>query len=188
MKYSLGGLLKQPQFGVYDISMRPDSLLLNYEKWTMAPNNQIHYGNNDLRITDFMLNRNFQQISIKSRGEGLNAPVEASFVSFHIATLAAFVTPDSLGVDGTLDGQVMLHDLMKQPAFVGDLVVNNLNFNKDTLGNVAIKANNNNPDVIDADILLNGRGNHATVKGNYYLKPVNGNDFDFKISLDSHKI
>lgn len=185
LKYALSGLLQQPSFGVYDISLKSDSLLLNYEQWTVAPNNQIHLGKNDLRITDFMLNRNFQQFSLKTRGTDLNSPAEASFTSFHVSTLAAFVTPDSLGVDGTLDGQIMLRNLMKQPVFVGDLVINNLNFKKDTLGNVAIKANNTTPDIIQANIVLTGRGNHATVNGNYYMKRVDGNDFNFKILLDT---
>ena len=185
IKYALGGFLKQPEYGVYDISLRSDSLLLNYEEWTVAPNNLIHLGKDDIRITDFMLNRHFQQISIKSRGEGLNAPAEASFTSFKISTLAAFVTPDSLGIDGTLDGQITLRDLMKQPIFSGDLVINDLNFRKDTLGKLAIKANNTNPDIINADLLLTGHGNHATIKGNYYTKRVNGNDFDFDISIDT---
>jgi hypothetical protein len=185
LKYALSGLLQQPSFGVYDINLKSDSLLLNYEQWTVAPDNQIHLGKDDLRITNFMLNRNFQQFSLKTRGTGLNSPAEASFTSFHIATLAAFVTPDSLDINGTLDGQIMLRDLLKQPVFVGDLVVNNLSFKKDTLGNVAIKANNTTPDVIQANLELTGRGNHATVNGNYYMKRVNGNDFNFKVVLDT---
>jgi translocation and assembly module TamB len=185
LKYAIAGLMQQPKFGTYDVSLKPDSLILNYEQWSVAPDNIIHLTNNDLRITNFMLSRNFQQFSLKSRGNMLNAPAEASFTSFRISTLAAFVTSDSLAVDGTLDGQILLHNLMKQPLFSGDLTINNLNFKRDTVGNIAVKAKNTSPDIINANIVLTGRGNHVTVDGDFYLKPVNGNEFKFNIALDT---
>jgi translocation and assembly module TamB len=185
IQYAIPGILQQSKFGIYDISLKNDSLLLNYDLWSVAPDNVIHIGNNDIRVTNFMLNRNFQQFSLKSRGNMLNAPAEASFMSFQISTLAAFATSDSLGVDGTLDGQIMLYNLTKQPLFSGDMTISNLNFKGDTVGNVIVKAKNTTPDIINADILLTGRGNHATVKGDFYLKPVNGNDFQFKLVLDT---
>ena len=185
IQYAIPGTLQQPQFGIYDISLKPDSLLLNYDLWSVAPDNVIHIGNNDIRITNFMLNHNFQQISLKSRGNMLNAPAEASFTSFQISTLAAFVTSDSLAVDGTLDGQILLHNLTTQPLFSGDVTISNLNFKSDTIGNIIVKAKNTTPDIINADIVLTGRGNHATVNGDFYLKPVNGNDFNFKLALDT---
>jgi hypothetical protein len=185
IQYAIPGLLQQPQFGVYDISLKSDSLLLNYDLWSVAPDNVIHLADNDLRVTNFMLNHNFQQFSLKSRGNMLNAPAEASFTSFQISTLAAFVTSDSLAVDGTLDGQILLHNLTTQPLFSGDVTVSNLNFKGDTVGNVIVKAKNTTADIINANIELTGRGNHATVNGDFYLKPVNGNDFKFKLVLDT---
>ncbi|HEX6430715.1 MAG TPA: translocation/assembly module TamB domain-containing protein [Niastella sp.] len=185
IQYAIPGSMQQPEFGIYNISLKPDSLLLNYDLWSVAPDNVIHIGNNDIRITNFMLNHNFQQISLKSRGNMLNAPAEASFTSFQISTLAAFVTSDSMAVDGTLDGQILLHNLTTQPLFSGDVTISNLNFKGDTVGNIIVKAKNTTPDIINADILLTGRGNHATVNGDFYLKPVNGNDFKFKLALDT---
>jgi translocation and assembly module TamB len=185
IQYSIPGVLQQPQNGVYNISLKNDSLLLNYDLWSVAPDNVIHLANNDLRVTNFMLNHNFQQFSLKSRGNMLNAPAEASFTSFQISTLAAFATSDSLAVDGTLDGQVLLYNLTTQPLFSGDVIVTNLNFKGDTVGNVIVKAKNTTADIINANIELTGRGNHATVNGDFYMKPVNGNDFKFKVVLDT---
>lgn len=185
IQYSIPGVLLQPKNGVYDISLKNDSLLLNYDMWSVAPDNVIHFADNDLRVTNFMLNHNFQQFSLKSRGNMLNAPTEASFTSFQISTLAAFVTSDSLAVDGTLDGQVLLYNLTTKPLFAGDVTVANLNFKGDTVGNVIVKAKNTTADIINANIELTGRGNHATVNGDFYMKPVNGNDFKFKVVLDT---
>ncbi|WP_205511689.1 translocation/assembly module TamB domain-containing protein [Longitalea arenae] len=185
IQYAIPGVMQQPQFGVYDISLKPDSLLLNYDLWTVAPDNKIHIGKNDIRVTNFMLNHNFQQFSLKSQGNIINAPVEASFTSFQISTLADFAMADTLALDGTLDGEILLYNLTKQPLFSGDMTISNLNFQRDTVGNVIVKAKNTSADIINADILLTGQGNHATVKGDFYMKPVNGNDFRFKVSLDT---
>jgi hypothetical protein len=185
LQYAIAGLLQQPQFGTYDIHLKPDSLILNYQQWSVAGDNSIHIAANDLRVNNFMLNRNFQQFSLKSKGNMLNAPAEASFTSFQIATLAAFVTSDSVAVDGTLDGNILLQNITRQPLFSGDLTINNLNFKRDTVGNINIKARNTTPDIINANVVLTGRGNHATVNGDFYLQPVNGNDFNFKVALDT---
>ncbi len=185
IKYQIPGLLNQPQLGSYDISLKPDSLILNYQPWSVAPDNVVHITNNDLRVNNFMLNHNFQQFSLKSRGNILNAPVEASFTSFQISTLAAFVTSDTLAVDGTLDGEILLHNLTSKPLFSGDVTINNLNFKRDTVGNIIVKAKNTTPEIINANIELTGRGNHATVNGDFYLTPQNGNDFRFKLAVDT---
>jgi hypothetical protein len=79
----------------------------------------------------------------------------------------------------------MLYNLTKKPMFSGDVTINNLNFKRDTVGNIIVKAKNTTPDIINADVVLTGRGNHATVKGDFYLTPVNGNDFRFKLALDT---
>lgn len=185
IQYAIPGTLQQPQSGVYDISLKSDSLLLNYDLWSAAPDNLLHIANDNIRVNNFMLNHLFQQFSLKSRGNKLNAPIEASFTSFQISTLAAFVTPDSLGVDGTLDGEILIHDLTARPMFSGNVTINNLNFKNDTVGNIIVKAKNTTPDIINANVVLTGRGNHATVNGDLYLTQVNGNDFKLKISIDT---
>jgi translocation and assembly module TamB len=183
-KYRLSGVLQQPQEGAYTFSLDSNQLL-NYQDWTVAGDNSIRISKNDLRVTNFMLNRQFQQFSLKTKGEDRNSPLEAYFTSFQVSTLAAFVTPDSLDVNGTLDGQVLLRDVMTSPLFSGNLTINNLEFKKDTVGNVSIKANNNTAGIIQTDVTITGRGNHVTLNGDYFIKPVNGNDFNFKLSIDT---
>jgi translocation and assembly module TamB len=181
-KYRLAGMLKQPQFRQYELSLAPE-VLLNYEAWAVAPNNLIRITENSINAREFMLNRNFQQFSLKTRGDSYNAPIEAYFTSFHLATLAAMAVPDSLAMDGTLDGQIVFNDIMNKPAFVGDLKITDFRFRNDTLGNVNIKANNSTEGNIRADIDISGKGNDVSIAGNYYMQPQNGNEFNFDINL-----
>jgi translocation and assembly module TamB len=182
-KYVLAGLIQQPQQDTYVFSLKPDSLRLNYEAWTIAANNSIRITNNNLYISNFVLSQNNQQFSIQSTTNTADAPLKATFTNFQVATLAAFVQPDSLTVNGAINGGLELRHVMAQPAFSGDLTINNLSFRKDTVGDVKIRANNNDPDRVAADIVISGRGNDVTLRGDYYVRPVNGNDFNMTLNV-----
>jgi Uncharacterized protein conserved in bacteria len=181
-KYRLAGYLKQPQFGVYTLSLSPE-VLLNYESWATAPGNEIRVGDNMLQATNFMLNRNFQQFSLKTRGTTYNAPLEAYFSSFHLSTLTGFALSDSLDMNGTLDGQVLFSNVMTRPAFTGDLLITDLRFRNDTIGNVTIKASNSESGNIHGDIAVSGKGNDITISGDYFRQTTGGNDFDLAMNI-----
>jgi translocation and assembly module TamB len=181
-KYMLAGILKQPVFRQYELSLAPE-VLLNYEVWAVAPNNMIRITQTSLQVREFMLNRNFQQFSLKTRGDSYNSPIEAAFTSFHLGTLASMAIPDSLAMDGTLDGQIVFSDLMNKPGFVGNLNITDFRFRNDTVGNVKIQANNSTAGNIRADIDITGKGNDVTLAGNYYMQPVNGNEFSFDVNI-----
>ena len=181
-KYRLAGYLKQPKFGEYTLSLSPE-VLLNYESWATAPGNEIRIGANSLQATNFMLNRNFQQFSLKTRGTEYNAPLEAYFSSFHLSTLAGFALSDSLDMNGTLDGEIVFSDIMNRPGFVGDLLITDLRFRNDTIGNVAIKADNAAGGNIHGDVEVSGKGNDITISGDYFMKTTGGNDFDLAMNI-----
>jgi translocation and assembly module TamB len=182
-KYVLAGLIQQPQPDTYVFSLKPDSLRLNYEAWTIAANNSIRIANNNLYISNFVLSQNNQQFGIQSTANTADAPLKATFTNFQVATLAAFVQPDSLTVNGAISGGLELRHVMTQPSFSGDLTINNLSFRKDTVGDVRIRANNNDPDRVAADIVISGRGNDVTLRGDYYVRPVNGHDFNMTLNI-----
>jgi translocation and assembly module TamB len=181
-KYHLAGVLKQPRFREYELNLGPE-VLLNYESWAVAPDNMIRFTENSLTARNFMLTRNFQQFSLKTRGETLNSPIEAYFTSFHLGTLASIAILDSLAMDGTMDGQIVFSDLMNKPAFVGNLNITDFRFSNDTIGNVKIEANNSSGGNIRADVEVTGKGNAINIAGNYYMQPVNGDEFNFDVAI-----
>jgi len=143
----------------------------------------IRFTENSLTARNFMLTRNFQQFSLKTRGETLNSPIEAYFTSFHLGTLASIAILDSLAMDGTMDGQIVFSDLMNKPAFVGNLNITDFRFSNDTIGNVKIEANNSSGGNIRADVEVTGKGNAINIAGNYYMQPVNGDEFNFDVAI-----
>lgn len=182
-KYRLNGTLAQENSTTYTFSLAPDSLMLNYAPWTASQGNYIRYTGKDIFANNFTLSQANQQLSINSLAASSNSPLQVSLANFHIATLTGFVQTDSLLVDGTVNGNVILKNVLTQPAFTTDLNINNLAFKGDTLGDVTAKINNNTQNVFATDVRITGRGNDVALTGNYYLKPANQSSMDFDLDI-----
>ena len=181
-KYNIKGLFQQPANGDYVFSIKPDSLLLNYDTWTVSNNNRISIAKQGINASNFIVSKNGQQLSINSLSANANAPMEVNFDQFRLATLTGFVQTDSTLVNGVLNGKVTFNSLSNEFVFVGDVTVNDLSLKGDTVGNVKILVNNKTPDTYAADITLSGRGNDVRMAGNYYLKSGDSN-FDFDLDI-----
>lgn len=184
-KYRLGGQLAQTNGDTYTFSLAPDNLLLNYNAWSVTPGNLIRISPKDIFSSNFTLSQSNQQLGINSTGAASNSPLQVSFANFKISTITGFVQSDSLMVDGTINGNVLLKNVLTQPSFTTDLNINDLAFKKDTIGNVNVKVNNNTQNVFATNVTITGKGNDVNLTGNYYLKPDNKSNFDFVLDIRS---
>lgn len=182
-KYRLGGLFEQPQPGVYTLSLKPDELLLNYDKWNISEGNVVKLNKGDVNIRNFTISKKGQQLSINSASTENNSPLEVKFGNFRIGTLTAFAKQDTALADGTMNGGVTLKNIATQPTFVGDLTVTDLMFRNDTVGTLALKVNNNTANVYSADVRLTGKGNDLQIGGNYTVRPNNQSEMDLTVDL-----
>ena len=182
-KYRLAGIFAQEPNNIYALSLRPDSLMLNYDAWSISPDNLIRFGSTLVNARNFDLSQSNQHLIINSLTSAADSPLQVAFNNFRIATLSAFVQSDSLLVDGVLNGDVQLKDILKQPNFTTDLTLNNLAIKKDTIGDVNIKVNNNTQNVFATNVTITGKGNDVSLTGNYYLKPANNSNFDFNLNI-----
>ncbi|HUS03198.1 MAG TPA: translocation/assembly module TamB domain-containing protein, partial [Chitinophagaceae bacterium] len=184
-KYKVSGTLSQPSLNNYSFQLKPDSLMLNYEPWTINTDNAIQLLNGDLVANNFTLNKGGQQLTLNSLGSGSNRPLSIDFKNFDIATLTAFVQTDSLLINGSVNGNILVKNYKTQPVFTSDLTINNLSIYKDTLGNVTAQVYNSAPNVFNANMVLTGRGNDVKASGVYHVKPGNNSSFDFNMDIAS---
>ncbi len=183
-KYTISGLLSQPSLNNYSFSLKPEDLVLNYNKWTVNNGNSIQYFNSDITAKNFVLSQGNQELNINSIGTGTNKPLSINFKNFSIATLTGFIQSDSLLVNGTLNGNAVVKNIQVQPVFTTDLTVNDLSVYKDTIGTLTAKVNNNVADTYNANVSLTGFGNEVNLAGNYFLKPQNSS-YDFTLNIVS---
>ncbi|MDF2191557.1 translocation/assembly module TamB [Paraflavitalea sp. CAU 1676] len=180
-KYHLEGLLAQPARSVYEFSLRPDSLMLNYQEWVAGNDNKIRIDSTNITADKFWLSYMDQRLSIQTRTDQPGQPLGVGFDRFRIGTLVSFIQKDSLIADGELNGAISFTNIMKEPVFAGDLTIKNVSMSKDTLGDIHAIVNNETPNNYAADITLTGHGNDIGIKGVYKMEEVSSFDFDVAI-------
>jgi translocation and assembly module TamB len=182
-KYRFGGLFEQPQTNNYTLKLYPDSLLLNYDKWTIANDNIVRINNGDVNVTRFAITSGKQQLSVNSQSQAANAPMDINLKDFRINTLTAFAKQDTALVDGIINGVAMIKNIATQPTFTSNITVTDLMFRADTVGNLNIKVNNTTANVYAANISLTGFGNDVNIAGDYNVKPENQSAIDLKMNI-----
>jgi hypothetical protein len=166
----------------YQFSFLQNGLLLDYAEWAVNPNNVFQYGNKGIFARDFSLTNNNQVLSVNSNPAQPNAPLTVNFNNFHIETLTRIAQQDSLLVGGTINGNTIVSNLQTSPVFVADMNVSDFSFKGDTVGNIAIKVNNQTANAYAANVVITGQGNQVDLKGMYYTGVPEGRmDLDLNI-------
>jgi hypothetical protein len=177
-KYLVSAIMTQPATGTYVFSILPDSLLLNYETWSVLPGNQLTISPGTIAARDFVLEKNNQRLALNSLAGGNS--LQANFTDFNLATITGFVTADSVLADGLINGELTVRSFSPSLTFTSDLRVDNLAIRKDTIGNVQLQVTTtgNNRYVTNAN--LTGRGNDAEISGSFTAV---GNVLDLNLDL-----
>ena len=163
-----------------------DSLLLNYERWKVDADNYINYSPSGLIVHNFLISSDTASISIKSRQETANSPIDIAIDNFNLKSISSIINQDTVFVAGILDAKMEVNDLNKKlPAFTGNLTINNLAVMQQPLGTLTASAEKQSEDNITATLTLNGNGNDISAKGNYYL---NNDQNEFDATADIKKL
>ena len=184
-KYILSGLLQQPAAGTYALSIRPDSLMLNYDLWNVSTGNKLTVSPTTITADNFILSKGNQSIALQSLPGAGSQPLNIKFSDFQVSTITAFVQSDSLLVNGSMTGSVTFKDLLKQPLFTSDLVISNLSLRQDTLGTLNLKVASTADNKYNTDVTLTGFGNDVALTG--WAQPQ-GQDIALNLDLDLRKV
>lgn len=178
-KYVLGGLFTSINKD-FRFSFDPQKVLLNYEKWTVAPENYLQFGTSGILANQFNLSNGGQLLSINSESNTPNAPLKVTFKDFRIETLTRFAEADSAMAGGAINGTVDVKDLAGTPKFEANLTVDQLRYQKDMLGTLRIAVNNNTENAFETNIALSGV-HELRASGFYYTAPESALDLTLNI-------
>jgi len=166
-KYHIGGIVQENENQGFLFSLHPEKLLLNYQHWTIAQDNQIQYSSAHIGATDFDLKKGQEALNINSLTSEKDAPLQFEFTQFLLSTITAFAGSDSSLANGELNGKLILDHQVTKTSFTSDLNIRNLSVYGDTVGNIALKVNHTQENTFSASLLLSGRGNDLELKGDY---------------------
>jgi len=166
-RYRVAGQLDKLPDGL-KFMLNPDSLLLNYDRWQVSRDNYIQYDSSGIIAHNFTISRQDESLAINSNPPEASSPLDVNFRNFRVNTLSRFASQDSLGVDGIIDGKVQVKNVTSSPIFTSDLRIAQLSYKNDTVGDLALKVNNEKANAFAADLSLEGHGNDIKIKGEYY--------------------
>ncbi|HEX3766807.1 MAG TPA: translocation/assembly module TamB domain-containing protein, partial [Puia sp.] len=166
--------------GGWKLSLLPDSLLLNYDAWNASGDNYIQYDSSGLFVKHFQIDHKNQSLLINSNTSAPHSPIDVSFNHFRIKTLTSFLGQDSLFLDGEMNGQTELRNILSNLSFTSNIKIDNLSYNRDTLGNISLRVDNQQPNIFTTNFSFEGKDNDAKINGMYYL---NEKRMDMKIDI-----
>ncbi len=179
-KYMIGGNFKADN-QTYQFSLDPQKLLLNYDKWQVAPDNLIQYGKAGIYVRNFDIRSNGQSLAVNSASTAPNSPIKVAFNNFRLETLTRYAEQDTSLVGGALNGTVDVTNLTETPGFEADLTINKLRYQKDELGDVKILADNHTKEAYKVDVTLSGL-HDVRANGYYYTTGKGALDMTLNIN------
>ncbi len=160
-----------------------DSLLLNYEEWTVATDNLISFGPYGLLVNNFSIKSDTASISANSKEQRANSPIDVNIKNFNLKSISSLISGDTLFASGVLSAQALISEIDKSfPAFTGTAQIESLEIMEQPIGNLSAFAEKQNDNEITGKLALTGNGNEATVDGNYFLQDAQ-NQFNVDLNI-----
>lgn len=160
-------------------------LRFNYERWAVNPDNLIVFEPTGFYIKNLDISHDTQSVIIHSEDTVGNAPLNLSIAHFSLANFTRMFSRDTLLADGILTAKAQI-DFSKsnQPKINASVFVDHLKVYNYPLGSLSSKIQNKDAQTLSTFLSLDGDGNHFQVYGNYYLEPVDQNDFDLTLLIE----
>lgn len=162
-----------------------ENFVLNYDKWNIDPENAIELGDKRLYVNKFYLDNAGNELKIQSQGTQNNAPLQVDFVNFKIETIMNMVKKDKLLMQGLINGNAVVENVMTNPTFTSDLKIDDFAFRGEPVGDIAIKVDNKTNNLLAAAVTVSGEGNDVNLNGNYRISDGN---LDFNVDINKLNI
>ncbi len=169
--------------GRYRFSFEPDGVVFDEEVWDTPEDHYLEFGKEGMLANNLQLKNGQREITLESRENELNAPMDLTFNRFDLEELSQAVDGEENLVSGEINGTVALTFPDSLLQFDADLKINDLHFQEHALGNLELQAQNS-ADAIDVEATLTGDGNDVHITGQYQLEP----EINVTLELDMRKL
>ncbi len=164
--------------------IEPEELILNKREWQIPLGNNIRYATDHLEVSDFVLSRNGQEMSLRtSRNANDALQVNVDFSNFRLSTLTHLFNPDDTLAKGTVMGNINVQDPFGKTGLLADLHINELEVMHIPLGNLALNAEAKNGGAYDFNLGLKGGDVDLDLQGDY-IADKDGAKLDLELVLN----
>ena len=163
----------------YKLTLNPADFYMMYEKWNIAADNSIEFGNQGFLIHHFSLNDDESQINMASVNDKFNDDVNLEIKNLALDDVSGIFQKDTSLVKGVVDGNILLKRVNNSYGLIADAQIMNLIIGHIPIGNLTVKAENPTTEKFDIDLKLSSAENNLTANGFYV---PNGGDQSIHIN------
>ncbi|PKG43400.1 translocation/assembly module TamB [Psychroflexus sp. MES1-P1E] len=169
--------------GLYRLYVSPENLILNGSSWSILENNEIVYQPNRLKISDFKLSREVQEIVIGDNFDEERTHVGIDFKNFKLSSITSYLNPDESLASGELSGNFIIIEPFTSKGLLSNLKIEDLKVVQVPIGNFKLQAEARSEDDYELNVSLKDGGIDFNMDGFYHTNIKESNvDFDFVLN------
>lgn len=166
-KYVLAGtFFSRAEEGLFEFSLLPGRIKLNYQNWSVPPDNFFRFGGPKLVAQNVQLVNGPEKIIIESK-EQPGTPISIGFRQLNLEYLSSMIAQQR-PLSGLLEGDINLFPDSSGMNFTSDLNIGNFKISDVPWGNIALSVEQKSKNRFDVAFGLSGNENDVTAQG-YYL-------------------
>jgi hypothetical protein len=177
-----------------DLGITKGQLVLNDSLWTINPYNTISIDSTNISIENLAFSGKHERLLLQGViSKDPSQKLDIYFQQVDISSFDKFLNVDGVDIDGVADGTVSLTNLYKSPNLFSNLNILGLKFNKDLLGDAAIRSSWNDDEkafLVDMHVVDGsnpGAAEPLSCTGTFHPYQEKDN-FDFKVTLNNLKL
>ncbi len=182
--FSVAGLLEVDD-ALFTCRLLPDTLVINYEQWSVHEDNYIRFGPGYLFVDNLRLSKNDSRVVILSIDDDTRAPpVEINVHKFDLSSAAPWLPNGDYLLDGSIDIEAHVTNLLSDVHFDVEALIDNLIFNGSAVGNVGVSVVGRTHHRYDLEVNLVRHGNQLHARG-YILTAQGAEDMDIEVDIQN---
>jgi hypothetical protein len=158
-------------------------IILNYDPWAVNPSNSFVFGPNGFFVNNFAMTNGDQSIKVQSDQSQFGSPLNLNISNFSLANITRMISKDTLVADGKLNAAVKYQNKDSLTSIDATASVKGLIAYNSPVGDLDLTAKTTDASTYNFLLKLTGNQNDVSVSGDYYLKPVDSNEFKLNLNL-----
>ncbi len=145
-----------------------EDLILNKREWFIPETNELSYGENKIKLRDFVLSAENQTLEIRSDiPENEKDHVAFLFDGFRLQNVLSLLNADMPLLAGELNGEIILEDVLRKFGFQADASITDLSAMETQLGRMDLKARSTSDSDYTLDMSVKGSDVDLNLAGDY---------------------
>lgn len=164
--------------------VKPDSLILDRNKWETPENNEVLITRKKVAFNDFRFTRGDEKVELTDKMPGISRDHAAiEFQNFKLSEILNYLNPEEELAKGNLNGNLTLVEPYGKTGLLADLMIQNLEMLDVDLGKLTINAESAGGDRYDFKMAMKEGEVDLDLKGDYIASETEGRqDLDLVIN------